>query len=321
MNNHTVSRGFPHLKEIKESLKLLFCFASSKKLPRPYGDLIENENFYHTEDAPALKVQKMAKKIAEHLNLAVGPIVVSFRGDMSVPAHVELSNSSEFYIEIDAAHETLEHHLAAILAHEVMHIYLHRNGISMEPELANEILTDTGTVFFGLGALVLNGFDYSTSTRYDYLQSNQIITETKTHTFGYLTVDEFGYLQAKMYLMKDGRWDYGSSNNLIKEAYVSGHRRAENELRRNPIALREGSFLEKLRYKFLKRSALKRMRAFQTINGGLDISRNGFGFDINANCNLLVECPWCCQVMRFPILGKKIKGLCRNCGENFAGVV
>jgi len=93
---------------------------------------------------------------------------------MSVPAHVELSSSSEFYIEIDTVHETLGHHLAAILAHEVMHIHLHRNGISMEPKLANEILTDTGTVFFGLGALVLNGFDCSTSTRYDYLQRDMI---------------------------------------------------------------------------------------------------------------------------------------------------
>lgn len=319
--SNRISRGFPHLKEIKESLKLLFRFAGSKELPQPYGALIDDNNFYHAEDAPALKVQKMAKKIAEHLNLAVGPIVVSFRGNMSVPAHVELSNSSEFYVEIDAAHENLDHHLAAILAHEVMHIYLHRNGIRMEPELANEILTDTGTVFFGLGALVLNGFDYSTSTRYEYLQSNQIITETQTHTFGYLTVDEFGYLQAKMYLMKGARWDCRSSNSLIKEAYAAGHRRAQNELRRNPIVPRERSFFEELRYKFLKRRALKKMQAFQAINGRVDISGKGFGFDVNASCNLLVECPWCCQVMRFPILGKKIKGVCKNCGAAFAGVV
>ena len=63
------------------------------------------------------------------------------------------------------------------------------------------------------------------------------------------------------------------------------------------------------------------MRALQAINGGLDISNKGFGFDINASCSLLVECPWCCQIMRFPILDKKVKGVCKNCGEDFAGVI
>lgn len=48
--------------------------------------------------------------------------------------------------------------LTAVLAHEVMHLYLYYNGIQFQDTLSNEILTDTAAVYFGFGDYLYRGY-------------------------------------------------------------------------------------------------------------------------------------------------------------------
>jgi type II secretory pathway pseudopilin PulG len=53
--------------------------------------------------------------------------------------------------------------VGAILAHEMMHLYLGRLNLVHTDRASNELMTDLATVRTGLGILILNGFYYSNS--------------------------------------------------------------------------------------------------------------------------------------------------------------
>lgn len=48
--------------------------------------------------------------------------------------------------------------LTAVLAHEVMHLYLHYQGIHYPDTLQNEVLTDTAAVYYGFGEYMYRGY-------------------------------------------------------------------------------------------------------------------------------------------------------------------
>lgn len=48
--------------------------------------------------------------------------------------------------------------ITAVLAHEVMHLYLFYNGIQFQDTLSNEVLTDTAAVYFGFGDYLYRGY-------------------------------------------------------------------------------------------------------------------------------------------------------------------
>jgi hypothetical protein len=64
---------------------------------------------------------------------------------------VELSQSNEFFVELQSQHRFAAKAIAAILAHEVAHIFLHRCGVRFPDEFENEVLTDTTAVYVGFG--------------------------------------------------------------------------------------------------------------------------------------------------------------------------
>ncbi len=98
----------------------------------------------------------MARQIAAQFRLAATTVVATFTSNLPVPARVESANDSEFFIEIDAAHRLEPDCIAAILAHEIAHVFLHRRRIALEPEFRNEVLTDTTATYFGCGVLIMN---------------------------------------------------------------------------------------------------------------------------------------------------------------------
>ncbi len=73
--------------------------------------------------------------------------------------------------------------ITAVLAHEVMHLYLYYQGIYKSDTLENEVLTDTAAVYFGYG---------------NYLQRGYKIIETNMglsyHKVGYIRPDDVQYI-------------------------------------------------------------------------------------------------------------------------------
>lgn len=53
--------------------------------------------------------------------------------------------------------------VAAVLCHEIMHLYLHRIGLELDDVQENELLTDLATIELGFGLPVLNGMSYKNS--------------------------------------------------------------------------------------------------------------------------------------------------------------
>ena len=68
--------------------------------------------------------------------------------------------------------------LTAVLAHEVMHLFLFYNGVSKRDALENEVLTDTAAVYFGFGEYLKKGYRViETSLGFSYHKVGYIRTE------------------------------------------------------------------------------------------------------------------------------------------------
>ena len=77
---------------------------------------------------------RLAKRIVSHYRLAGTTVSVKFSDNLKPPGNVELSSSNDFTIQIQSQHRYSLKNVAAILAHEVAHIFLHRNGIRFAEE-------------------------------------------------------------------------------------------------------------------------------------------------------------------------------------------
>ncbi len=140
--------------------------------------------FCDTDDL-YLGTQRVAHELVRHYRLPDARMIVSFR-EMTHAAHVELTAGPEYFIELNDRFRTHRRDIGAALAHEVMHVYLHRLDLSFPGVRDNEILTDTATTYLGAGWLLLDAY------REDGASSQKL---------GYLTPEEFGYVLAKRALL------------------------------------------------------------------------------------------------------------------------
>lgn len=77
--------------------------------------------------------------------------------------------------------------VTAILAHEVMHLYLYYNGIHIRDTLSNEVLTDTAAVYFGFGEYLYRGYQtIETHLAFSY------------HKVGYIRPEDVTFIKQKM---------------------------------------------------------------------------------------------------------------------------
>lgn len=78
--------------------------------------------------------------------------------------------------------------ITAVLAHEVMHLYLYYNGIRFSDTLSNEVLTDTAAVYFGFGEYLYRGYKIiETNLGFSY------------HKVGYIRPEDVTYIRDEMY--------------------------------------------------------------------------------------------------------------------------
>lgn len=88
-------------------------------------------------------------------------------------------------------------HILAILAHESTHNYLHQYGVRRADETENEILTDIGAAYLGLGGLLLSGYKpiYWTSDHWNWLVARGHTTHTLS--LGYVEPKAIRYAIAR----------------------------------------------------------------------------------------------------------------------------
>lgn len=276
---------FDHLRLINKSIRELYRALGAEHVKSYKHDFVLGDFATDIDREPIIATQRLAKRIAEHYRLPITTVIVVFRSDLKYPGHVELGQSNEFFVELQSHQRFFPKALAAILAHEIAHIFLHRCGIRFSQEFENEVLTDTTAAYVGLGAVILNA---ATETK-DYPSQNVI--RTNTHHFGYISLDEFGYILAK----RDAALNHESLPNLGAGlpilAFESGRKQYRRELAARPLVDRPW-------YR----------RLLQPSNASLSHLMQLITF----------SCPYCSQALRVPELRKKLSVHCTTCHSRFA---
>ncbi len=124
--------------------------------------------------------------------------------------------------------------IGAVLAHEIMHLYLDRLGIRLEDVRENELLTDLATIYTGLPLLVINGYKYSSNWWLTIILVciGFLYWRTEKFSFGYFKPEEYSrftriYLKERGssledvigFIKPDARY-YLSNNMFIKPKHV-----------------------------------------------------------------------------------------------------
>lgn len=180
-NGGPVEHGFPHLETVREAVTALYRRLSYDTVRTFSASVAPVDVAFCDTDDLYLGTQRVAHELVRHYRLPDARMIVSFR-EMTHAANVELTAGPEYFIELNDRFRTHRRDIGAALAHEVMHVYLHRLDLSFPATRDNEILTDTATTYLGAGWLLLDAYREDAST---------------SQKLGYLTPEEFGYVLAK----------------------------------------------------------------------------------------------------------------------------
>jgi hypothetical protein len=285
-----LQRGYPNLELVNDSIRSLYRSLKAVRIKGFSDDLLPEAALDKWSD-PVISTQALASRIAVHFRLAVTTVVVTFSSALPVPGRVELSSSSDFFIEIHAEYRSQPDCIAAILAHEIAHIFLHQHRVSLEPEFRNEVLTDTTAAYLGCGILIMNGAS-ETEESVDY---NRI--ERRARQCGYITVDEFGYVLAK----RDLLFSHDSSRDLKPglpvDGYFAGRNRFQSELSKRPLVPRP---LPERLLRWMRRILLRRKEQINEV-----VAAIVFG------------CPCCSQSLRIPSTRSILSVRCPVCDSHF----
>ena len=284
-----VERGFPHLETVRSAVTALYRRLSPETLAG-YGASVAPADVAFAEDEDLyLGAQRVAGAMVSHLRLPEARMIVSFR-EMRHAAHIELAAGPEYFIELNSRFKTHRRDIGAALAHEVMHVCLHRLGLSFPGTRDNEILTDTATTYLGAGWLLLDAF------RQDAVSSQKL---------GYLTPEEFGYVLAKRARLFDEDPAVWFTSPQAYEAYAAGRALALRDEARPPLAA--AGWTERRRYARDRRRAVQEGTRARATSGV-------YVFETRSPLHVRFACPVCHQHLRVPVRGRvRVRcGLCRT---------
>jgi hypothetical protein len=218
-------------------------------------------------------------------------MIVSFR-EMEHAANVELAAGPEYFIELNDRFRTHRRDIGAALAHEVMHVYLHRLDLSFPGTRDNEILTDTATTYLGAGWLLLDAY------REDSASSQKL---------GYLTPEEFGYVLAKRSLVLGEDPAIWFTSPQAYTAYTKGMARARHDERQPPLTA--AGWAGRRRYAKDRRHAQE-----HAVGAPPADAPYAFTPDSHGPLRVSFPCPTCHQRIRVPVRGRVRArcGLCRT---------
>ncbi len=214
-----VVHGYPHLDTVRAAITALHRRLSSEGVLSYAPSVLPADVAFADQDDLHLGAQRVARALVHHFRLPDARMIVSFR-EMTHAASVELTAGPEYFIELNDRFRTHRRDIGAALAHEIMHVLLHRLGLSFPGTRDNEILTDTATTYLGAGWLLLDAF------REDSVSSQKL---------GYLTPEEFGYVLAKRSLVFDEDPSPWFTSPQGYTAYTKGKAQALRDAQQPPL--------------------------------------------------------------------------------------
>ncbi|MEU4308977.1 hypothetical protein [Streptomyces rochei] len=291
-NGGPVEHGFPHLETVRAAVTALYRRLSYDTVRTFSASVPPADVAFCDTDDLYLGTQRVAHELVRHYRLPDARMIVSFR-EMTHAAHVELTAGPEYFIELNDRFRTHRRDIGAALAHEVMHVYLHRLDLSFPGVRDNEILTDTATTYLGAGWLLLDAY------REDGASSQKL---------GYLTPEEFGYVLAKRALLFGEDPSVWFTSAQAYTAYGKGLARARLDGRQPPLTA--AGWAGRRRYARDRRHA-------QDPHGAPAVAEDGpYAFTPRENGGLRVSfpCPTCHQRIGVPVRGRVRArcGLCRS---------
>lgn len=292
-NGGPVQHGFPHLETVRASITALYKRLSYDTVQTFATSVAPADVAFCDTDDLYLGAQRVARELVRHYHLPDARLIVGFR-EMAHAANVELAAGPEYFVELNDRFRTHRRDIGAALAHEVMHVYLHRLGLSFPGTRDNEILTDTATTYLGAGWLLLDAY------REDSASSQKL---------GYLTPEEFGYVLAKRALVFAEDPSVWFTSPQAYTAYVKGMAEARRDEQQPPLTA--AGWAGRRRY------ARDRRHAQDSPGHGAG-SRPGVPYafmpDGRGPLRVSFPCPTCQQRIRVPVRGRVRArcGLCRT---------
>ncbi|WP_405580307.1 hypothetical protein [Streptomyces sp. NBC_01190] len=286
-----IVHGFPHIATVQAALTALYRRLSPDGVARFAASVHPELVDFPDDEDLYLGAQRVARVMVQHFRLPDARMVVGFR-DMVHAGNVELAAGPEYFIELHARFRADRRDVGAALAHEVMHVWLHRLGLEFPGTRDNEILTDTAAAYLGAGWLLLDAYREEAAIRGERLMMS-------AHKLGYLTPEEFGYVLAKRAIAFGDDIEPWFRSVRAREAYRVGLARARADLRRPPLAA--AGWAARRRYAKDRR-------------GG--VAGEGYSFDRaggSAGLRVSFACPTCHQRIRLPC-GGRVRARCGVCG-------
>ncbi|MEU6450167.1 hypothetical protein [Streptomyces sp. NPDC046979] len=290
-NGGPVEHGFPHLATVREAVTALYRRLSYDTVQTFAASVAPADVAFSDTDDLYLGTQRVAHELVRHYRLPDARMIVSFR-EMTHAANVELTAGPEYFVELNERFRTHRRDIGAALAHEVMHVYLHRLDLSFPGTRDNEILTDTATTYLGAGWLLLDAY------REDSASSQKL---------GYLTPEEFGYVLAKRALIFGEDPSVWFTSPQAYTAYGKGMERARQDGRQPPLTA--AGWTGRRRYARDRRHAQDAHAAGPAAEGPYRFTPQEHG-----PLRVSFPCPTCHQRIRVPVRGRVRArcGLCRT---------
>ncbi|NVK78196.1 MULTISPECIES: hypothetical protein [Streptomyces] len=275
-----IQHGFPHLETVRSAITALYRRLSPDTVRSFDTSVLPVEVAFSDDEDPYLGVQRVAGVMVRHLRLPDARMIVSFR-EMRHAGSVELAAGPEYFIELNPRFKTHRRDIGAALAHEVMHVCLHRLGLEFAGTRDNEILTDTASAYLGAGWLLLDAYRESS---------------VSTQKLGYLTPEEFGYVLAKRALVFGEDPAPWFTSPQAYEAYAAGAARAREDARQPPLAA--AGRWGRHRYARDRRAGA---------------AHAGYAFEGRDPVRVTFPCPTCHQRIRVAVAGH-LRARCGLCG-------
>ncbi|NGO75850.1 hypothetical protein G6045_09220 [Streptomyces sp. YC504] len=287
-NGGPVEHGYPHLETVRSAITALYKRLSYDTVHSFDTSVAPADVAFCDVDDLHMGAQRVARVMVQHLRLPDARMIVSFR-EMEHAANVELAAGPEYFIELNDRFRSHRRDIGAALAHEAMHVYLHRLGLSFPGTRDNEILTDTATTYLGAGWLLLDAF------REDGTSSQKL---------GYLTPEEFGYVLAKRALAFGEDPAIWFTSPQAYTAYTKGLQLARQDERQPPLTA--AGWAGRRRY--------AKDRRYAQDHGPGGACGGPYAFDAGSPLRVSFPCPTCRQRIRVPVRGR-VRARCTLCGS------
>ncbi|MFJ2826083.1 hypothetical protein ACIPC1_00490 [Streptomyces sp. NPDC087263] len=288
-NGGPVEHGFPHLDTVRASITALYRRLSYDTVRTFATSVAPADVAFSDSDDLHLGAQRVAREMVRHYRLPDARMIIGFR-EMTHAANVELAAGPEYFIELNDRFRTHRRDIGAALAHEVMHVYLHRLDLAFPGTRDTEILTDTAAAYLGAGWLLLDAY------REDAASSQKL---------GYLTPEEFGYVLAKRALVFGEDPAIWFTSPQAYTAYTKGMAQARRDEQQQPLTA--AGWAGRRRY-------AKDRRYAQDHPGHGSPSGVPYTFSADGRGPLGVSfpCPTCHQRIRVPVRGR-VRARCALC--------